>query len=142
MAYRRKIGLLAMALLEDDYNKTAHVRPMAQKAADRIGGILEAFGGTVCPPLVKEEHQAETVAQMFDQAGVDLIVAEGESSPIRPRPVAASQMLYKPAKLRIAAWCDAWLKAGAPHHMALAYGHLGDKLRKVAELGGLDYLEI
>ena len=38
MSNKPKVGVLAMALLEDDYNKTAHVRPMAQKAADRIGG--------------------------------------------------------------------------------------------------------
>ena len=75
MTYKPKIGVLVLALLEDDYNKTAHVRPMAQKAADRIGGILAAFGDTVCPPLVEEENQAEAAAQMFNAAGVDLIVA-------------------------------------------------------------------
>ena len=52
MSYKHKIGVLVLALLEDDYNKTAHVRPMAQSAADRIGGILAAYGETVCPPLV------------------------------------------------------------------------------------------
>ena len=75
MSYKPKIGVLVLALLEDDYNKTAHVRPMAQKAADRIGGILAAFGETVCPPLVEEEYQAEAAAQMFNAAGVDVIVA-------------------------------------------------------------------
>jgi L-arabinose isomerase len=75
MSYTPKIGVLVMALLEDDYNKTAHVRPMAQKAADRIGGILANYGDTVCPPLVEEEHQAEAAAQMFNAAGVDVIVA-------------------------------------------------------------------
>ncbi len=34
---KSKVGVLVMALLEDDYNKTAHVRPMAQKVADKIG---------------------------------------------------------------------------------------------------------
>ncbi|HLE51144.1 MAG TPA: hypothetical protein VI755_03745 [Anaerolineales bacterium] len=75
MSYKPKIGVLVLALLEDDYNKTAHVRPMAQKAVDRIGGILAGYGETVCPPLVEEEHQAEAAAQMFNAAVVDLIVA-------------------------------------------------------------------
>src|SRR3990170_8424246 len=75
MSYKPKIGVLVLALLEDDYNKTAHVRPMAQKAVDRIGGILAGYGETICPPLVEEEHQAEAAAQMFNAAGVDLIVA-------------------------------------------------------------------
>jgi L-arabinose isomerase len=75
MSYKPKIGVLVLALLEDDYNKTAHMRPEAQKAADRIGGILTSYGDTVCPPLVEEEHQAEAAAQMFNAAGVDVIVA-------------------------------------------------------------------
>ena len=75
MSYKPKIGVLVLALLEDDYNKTAHMRPVAQKAADRIGGILANYGETVCPPLVEEEHQAEAAAQMFNAAAVDVIVA-------------------------------------------------------------------
>ena len=75
MATKAKVGVLVMALLEDDYNKTAHVRPLAQKAADRIGAIIGEYADTVCPPLVEEEYQAEAAAQMFNAAGVDLIVA-------------------------------------------------------------------
>jgi L-arabinose isomerase len=70
-----KVGVLVMALLEDDYNKTAHVRPMAQQAADRIGAVIAQFGETVCPKLVENEEQAESAAAMFNAAGVDLIVA-------------------------------------------------------------------
>jgi L-arabinose isomerase len=72
---KTKVGVLVMALLEDDYNKTAHVRPMAQKVADKIGGIIGKYADVVCPPLVEEEHQAEAAAQMFNAAGVDLIIA-------------------------------------------------------------------
>ncbi len=75
MATKAKVGVLVMALLEDDYNKTAHVRPLAQKAADRIGAVIGEYADTVCPPLVEEEYQAEAAAQMFNAAGVDLIVA-------------------------------------------------------------------
>ncbi len=70
-----KVGVLVMALLEDDYNKTAHVRPMAQKAADRIGAIVSEYAETVCPKLVENEEQAEAAATLFNGAGVDLIVA-------------------------------------------------------------------
>jgi L-arabinose isomerase len=75
MATKPKVGVLVMALLEDDYNKTAHMRPLAQKATDRIGGIIGQYAETVCPPLVEEEYQAEAAAQMFNAADVDLIVA-------------------------------------------------------------------
>src|SRR3990172_3915967 len=75
MSYKPKIGVLVMALLEDDYNKTAHVRPMAQKVADKVGAIIGKFAEVVCPPLVEDEVQAEAAAQMFNAAGVDLIIA-------------------------------------------------------------------
>ena len=75
MALKPKVGVLVMALLEDDYNKTAHIRPMAQQVADKIGGIIAKYADTVCPPLVEEEYQAEAAAQMFNAAGVDLIIA-------------------------------------------------------------------
>ena len=72
---KAKVGVLVMALLEDDYNKTAHVRPMAQKAADMIGAIIAQYADVVCPKLVENEEQAEAAAMMFNAAGVDLIVA-------------------------------------------------------------------
>jgi L-arabinose isomerase len=75
MSIKPKVGVLVTALLEDDYNKTAHIRPMAQKVADKIGGIVGKYADTVCPPLVEEEYQAEAAAQAFNAAGVDLIVA-------------------------------------------------------------------
>ena len=75
MKIKPKVGVLVMALLEDDYNKTVHVRPMAQKVADHIGGIIGKYAEVVCPPLVEEEHHAEAAAQMFNAAGVDLIIA-------------------------------------------------------------------
>jgi len=75
MSKKPKVGVLVMALLEDDYNKTAHVRPMAQRVADHIGEIIGKYGDTVCPPLVEEEHHAENAARMFNAADVDLIIA-------------------------------------------------------------------
>ena len=75
MAIKPKVGVLVMALLEDDYNKTAHVRPMAQNVVDKIDGIIGQYAETVCPPLVEEEYQAEAAAQRFNAEGVDLIIA-------------------------------------------------------------------
>lgn len=71
-----------------------------------------------------------------------LVVSEGQSIAIKPRPVSAPQMLFKPSGLGVENWCDAWCKAGSPHHMALAYGHLGAKLRLLAEMTGIEYVEI
>jgi len=71
-----------------------------------------------------------------------LNISEGESIAIKPRPVAAPQMLFKPRSLPIADWCNAWCKAGSPHHMALAYGHLARQIKIYAEMQGLEVVEI
>lgn len=75
MTIKPKVGVLVTALLEDDYNKTAHMRPEAQKFADRVAGIVGQYADVIVPKLVEEEYQAAEAAQMFNAAGVDLIVA-------------------------------------------------------------------
>ena len=69
-------------------------------------------------------------------------MAEGQSLAIKPRPVAAPQMLFRPRDRTIASWCDAWLMAGGPHHMALAYGHLAGLLDKAARLLDVDIISV
>lgn len=75
MAVRAKIGLLVMALLEDDYNKTAHMRPAATAAAQGIADLLSDYGDVVHAGLVEEEHQAAAAARLFNAGDVDIIVA-------------------------------------------------------------------
>ena len=75
MALRPKIGVLVMALLEDDYNKTAHMRPAATAAAREIADALAAFGDVVHAGLVEEEGQAAAAARLFNAEDVDIIVA-------------------------------------------------------------------
>ncbi len=72
---RPRVGLLVMALLEDDYNKTAHMRPAATAAAQEIADLLSEYGDVVHAGLVEEEHQAAAAARLFNAEGVDIIVA-------------------------------------------------------------------
>jgi L-arabinose isomerase len=67
-----------------------------------------------------------------------LIISEGESLPITPRPVAAPQMLFRYKNGTITEFCDRWLLAGSPHHMALAYGHLAETIEKLGRLLGIE----
>jgi L-arabinose isomerase len=69
-------------------------------------------------------------------------IAEGESLAINVRPVVAPQMLFKPRHLKISPWCNAWCMAGSPHHMALAYGYLANKLTLLAKMMGIEAVEI
>jgi L-arabinose isomerase len=71
-----------------------------------------------------------------------LIVGEGESLPMTPRPVAAPQMLFRYKNGSIIDFCDRWLWAGAPHHMALAYGHLSSQIEKFGALKGIEVVSI
>ena len=75
MAAKAKIGLLVMALLEDDYNKTAHMRPAATAAAQEIADPLRPYGDVVHAGLVEEEPQAAAAARLFNAEDVDIIVA-------------------------------------------------------------------
>lgn len=75
MKVKAKIGVLVMALLEDDYNKTGHMRPAATAAAQEMADLLSAYGEVVHAGLVEEEHQAAEAARMFNAADVDIIVA-------------------------------------------------------------------
>lgn len=71
-----------------------------------------------------------------------MIVGEGESLPMTPRPVAAPQMLFRYRNGSIQEFCDRWLLAGSPHHMALAYGHLSEQVQKVGELLGVEVISV
>jgi L-arabinose isomerase len=62
------------------------------------------------------------------------IVAEGESLPMKPRALSAPQMTFRYSGGSIQEYCNRWCSAGAPHHMALAYGKLTSKIRRVGEL--------
>ncbi len=75
MVARAKIGVLVMALLEDDYNKTAHMRPAATAAAREIADALGEYGDVVHAGLVEDEPQAAAAARLFNAEDVDIIVA-------------------------------------------------------------------
>ena len=96
MIIKPKVGVLVTALLEDDYNKTAHMRPLAQKAADRIGAIIGQYADAVCPPLVEEEHLLlprlvpEVFRQVADPGLVDVADALEPAQAVR----VALQLLF------------------------------------------------
>ena len=50
MAVKPKIGVLVMALLEDDYNKTAHMRPAAAAAAPPSWTAAARSSASRAPP--------------------------------------------------------------------------------------------
>jgi L-arabinose isomerase len=51
-------------------------------------------------------------------------------------------MLFRYSGGTITEFCDRWLLAGAPHHMALAYGHLASTIEKVGGQLGVEVLAV
>ncbi len=74
MRNRSKIGLIVTGLLEDDYNKTGHLRPKFVQATNDFATLLSNYGEVVNPGFVEYEPDAERAAQMFNAANVDLII--------------------------------------------------------------------
>jgi L-arabinose isomerase len=62
--------------------------------------------------------------------------------PLTPRPVAAPQMLFQYKNGNITEFCDRWLLAGSPHHMALAYGHLAEQVKKLGRLLDIEVISV
>lgn len=73
-AIKPKLGLLITALLEDDWNKTAYLRPTAQAAVQNFVDALAAFADVVCPGLVETEEQAAAADLIFKTSGIDALV--------------------------------------------------------------------
>ncbi len=71
---RPKVGVLVTALLEDDWNKTAHLRPQAQAAVGNFTAVLERFATVVCPGLIETEEQAAAADRLFHAEDVDAVV--------------------------------------------------------------------
>jgi L-arabinose isomerase len=68
-----------------------------------------------------------------------LIAGEGEALQVQPRPTVAPQMLFQAADSALEDFFDAWCLAGAGHHSAIGYGHLGSRLETLAKMMGMDY---
>ncbi len=69
----------------------------------------------------------------------ELIVGEGDALPLKPRPTVAPQMLFRPVESTLEEFYDRWCLAGAGHHSAVAYGHLGEALVALAEIMQVDF---
>ena len=74
MNNKPKIGLFVTALLEDDYNKTGHMRPKMSDATDRIAKILSPYGEIINPGFIEYEPDADKATQVFNSSEVDLII--------------------------------------------------------------------
>ncbi len=71
---KAKVGLLVTALLEDEWNKTAHIRPKAQAATNRIAEVIENYAEVINPGFVENEDEAYKAAKLFNTSDISLII--------------------------------------------------------------------
>ena len=74
----------------------------------------------------------------LSRGGWRLVVAEGESVPMKPRPLSAPQMTFRHSTGSLQEYCTRWCSTGASHHMALAYGKLAGRITRIGELLGIE----
>ena len=70
-----------------------------------------------------------------------LLVAEGDSVPGPILEIGNTNSRYKFA-LGVKAFIDAWSKEGPAHHCAIGIGHIASKLRKLAALLNLEFVQV
>ena len=71
---KAKVGLLVTALLEDEWNKTAHIRPQAEESVNRFASVIGRYAEVINPGLVENEEEATRAAKMFNSEAVSLII--------------------------------------------------------------------
>ena len=68
-----------------------------------------------------------------------MIVGEGEASAATAAPHGGAADALPPGREHPRGFYDAWCLAGAGHHSAVAYGHLGESLAALAEMMRVDF---
>jgi L-arabinose isomerase len=70
------------------------------------------------------------------------VISEGELLHMTPRSISAPQALFRHDTLGIDEWCNAWLRAGATHHMGAARGRWTPHLIELARMLGIETVVI
>jgi L-arabinose isomerase len=70
-----------------------------------------------------------------------LLAAEGESVPGPILEIGNTNSRYKFAR-SVREFIDAWSSQGPAHHCAIGVGHIASKIRKLASILGLEFVQI
>ncbi len=71
---KARVGLFVTALLEDKWNKTAHIRPKAIDVTNKLAEILSQYAEVVNPGFVENENEARKATRLFKSSDINLIV--------------------------------------------------------------------
>jgi L-arabinose isomerase len=106
-------------------------------------GVYHGKPGKGLSVEMKVKHGPVTllaVVQTHD-GRLKLLVAEGESVPGPILEIGNTNSRYK-FRLGVKEFIDAWSKEGPAHHCAIGVGYLASRVRKLAGILGLEYVQI
>jgi L-arabinose isomerase len=62
----------------------------------------------------------------------------GQLLPTEPRPISALEAHFRLDTPAVDEWCNAWLRAGASHHMGAGRGRWTPQLLELAQMQGIE----
>ena len=107
---------------------------------------LKAYHGKVGQGLSVEmsvKHGPVTLLSIAEARNgrLKLVVAEGESVPGPILQIGNTNSRYR-FSIGVRKFMNEWSAAGPAHHCAVGLGHLASKVRKLAQLLGLDFVQV
>lgn len=85
--------------------------------------------------------QVTLLSVIENPSGVSFLIAEGESVAGETLHIGNTNSRYK-FSISAKKFINDWSKAGPSHHCAIGVGHIGSKIKKLAALLNINYLEV
>jgi len=106
-------------------------------------GVYHGKPGQGLSVEMKVKHGPVTLLALVQtrEGNLKLLVAESESVKGPILEIGNTNSRYK-FRMTVKEFIDAWSREGPAHHCAIGVGHIGSRLRKLARILGLDYVQV
>jgi L-arabinose isomerase len=133
---------------EDDvvllgHDGPGHIGIAEGKPILRPLGIFHGKPGKGLSVEMKVRNGPVTLLAVVQTRGgnLKLLAAEGESVPGPILEIANTNSRYR-FRLGVKGFVDAWSREGPAHHCAIGVGHLASRIRKLAALLGMEFVQV
>lgn len=98
-------------------------------------------GEGVAFEVVGKPGAVTMVSLIYGKDGWRIFSSEGNSLKLKPRPCGLNQMFVKVSS-PVRSYLEKICNMGLPHHLNIGYGHVSKKIKYLAKLLDIEYLEI